>query len=152
MGMNLTSVDIKVELVEEGTKKNDDIWFRVKGKNLKTQELQFYSWWNSDIIPKVGKTYSIRYSLSKPDYKNRQYKNIKDVVEVEIGEDGYIEVNKDNSDYVETTTSKIQKSYSELEKENQTESLLNILIEDVKKIKKEVEDLTTFVYSEDIKK
>ena len=91
-------------------------------------------------------------SFREEPTKNRQYKNIKDVVEVEIGEDGYIEVNKDNSDYVETTTSKIQKSYSELEKENQTESLLNILIEDVKKIKKEVEDLTTFVYSEDIKK
>lgn len=153
MDNKLTSVEIKIEVVEDRLKGKDDKWFRIKGKNIKTNESCFYSWWDSKIIPIVGKIYAIRYTLSKPDTKDRQYKNIKDAAEITIGKDGYIDVQEHdtNKEPVTTTTTPVQKSYSEMVDSDQTESLLNILIAEVKEIKEQVDDVSSYIYNKNEK-
>ena len=157
MNKELISVEIKIELVEDRVKGKDDKWFRIKGKDIKTNESCFYSWWDSNITPVVGKIYAIRYSFSKPDYKDRKYKNIKDVAEVEIGKEGNIEVNDtigaitEEPKNVTTTSAPIQKSYSDMKNEDQKESLIKILVDDVKEIKMQIDDISSFIYNTDKK-
>lgn len=157
MDRDLMGVEIKIEIVEDRLKGIDDKWFRIKGKDIKTNESCFYSWWDSKSTPIIGKTYAIRYTLSKPDAKGKQYRNIKDAVEIEIGKDGYIEVKEtvdtgtEEPEKVTTTSAPVQKSYSKMINADQTETLLNILIVEVKEIKEQVEDISSYIYNKNEK-
>jgi exoribonuclease II len=156
MALNIKRTEIEIIKVEEGTKRrDDDKWFRVLGKDLTTNHSEFYSWWDTTKEPKLNKKYAIQYKESKPNDKGKIYKNIKDATEITIGAEGYIDVQesaepaKEYIEKVTTTSAPVQKSYSEMVNADQIESLLNILIAEVKEIKEQVENVSSYIYNKD---
>lgn len=152
--MKFYYAEIKIILIEPRTHPTMGEWYRVKVLNDNTNTEEYYSWWCKQEKPIIDKLYTVSYTISEPDF-NVTIKNIKHVQMIKKTKDGYIDINEDIQDStpqkITVTTTPLQKSYSELDNENQTNSLLEIIISEVKELKTTLDDLSAYVYNYDVK-
>lgn len=144
--MELISIEIKIISVDH-REQLDKSWYRIEGMDLKSNERLFFSYWHDTPIPIKDKNYAIRYSVKG------KYNNITNLVEIKLTKDGYIEVKVpdkiDAERMVEETPNPTQKTYSELGREDQIISTLNLIMTKIDDIKNEIDSISKVIYTKE---
>lgn len=146
--MNMLFAIIKVHKVEPSPSQENLRFYRVFGTEEGQDKPEWYSCWDKDAKIDVDKLYSITYRYSKEDAKGRKYKNINDIQLTTKDGDNYVGTDT-NVTKTTVTTTPIQKSYSELDKENHNDTRIEIVLGELKELKRTLDDLATYVYNND---